>query len=193
MRYYLKRVVLYIRNILHQPFWRLRHNVVSRMARVEKRTFMRDCVIEPYTYVGLNCIINSAHISRYSSIASGVQIGGMEHAYWDLSTSCYLTNQNIAGHTTHIGHDVWIGADCIIKQRITIGDGAVIGANSFVNKDVPPYAIVVGSPAKIIKYRFDEQTIGRLQASQYWNYPPREAKVVLSFIQRSFDNESNAL
>lgn len=110
----------------------------------------------------------------------------MEHAYWDLSTSCYLTDQNIEGNSTHIGNDVWIGADSIIKQGITIGNGAVVGANSFVNKDVPPYAIVVGSPAKIIKYRFSEQMIARLSASQYWNCSPQEARMILREIRSSF-------
>ncbi len=188
----MKRLVLHIINLLHQPYWRLRHNHVSTKSRVEKRTFLRDCVISPYSYIGLNCVINSAHIGAYSSIASGVQIGGMEHAYWDISTSCHLSDKHIAGHTTHIGHDVWIGADSIIKQGITIGDGAVVGANSFVNKDVPPYAIVVGSPAKIYKYRFDSSTIRQLQESAYWNYPPPIAKQILCSIQPRFADAAHS-
>ncbi len=186
----LRSILLFLINILHQPAWRLRHNRISTHTRVERGTFVRDCEIAPYTYIGLNCVLNSVEIGAYSSIASGVQIGGMEHAYWDLSTSCHLTDKSIEGNTTHIGHDVWIGADSIIRQGITIGDGAVVGANSFVNKDVPPYAIVVGSPAKIIKYRFEEQTIAELQKSHYWNYPPPEAKIILQELQASFVTNS---
>lgn len=186
----LRSILLFLINLLHQPAWRLRHNRISIHARVERGTFVRDCNIAPYTYIGLNCVLNSVEIGAYSSIASGVQIGGMEHAYWDLSTSCHLTDKSIAGNITRIGHDVWIGADSIIKQGITIGDGAVVGANSFVNKDVPPYAIVVGSPAKIIKYRFEEQTIAELQESRYWNYPPPEANGILTALRDAFAMET---
>lgn len=179
----MKKFLLFLINLLQQPKWLLRHNRISTNARVERRTFLRDCTLEPYTYVGLNCVLNSTHIGRYASVASNVQIGGMEHAYWNLSTSCYLTDQNIEGNKTRIEHDAWIAADCIIKQGVTIGAGAVVGANSFVNKDVPPYAIVVGSPARIIKYRFDDQTIQRLQQSRYWLAPPPEARRILDALR----------
>jgi len=70
-----------------------------------------------------------------------------------------------------IGNDVWIGYGAIILSGVTIGDGAVIGAASVVTHDVPPYAIVVGNPAKIIKYRFDEQTIEYLLRIRWWDWP----------------------
>lgn len=75
-----------------------------------------------------------------------------------------------------IGNDVWIGVDCIIKRGLTIGNGAVIGANSVVTKDVPPYAIVVGSPAKIIRYRFEQQKIDLIENSKWWSTPPQKPK-----------------
>lgn len=75
---------------------------------------------------------------------------------------------------TVIGHDVWIGMDVLILEGITIGTGAVIGAQSLIAKDVPPYAIVVGSPAKVQRYRFDPQTIEGLLASQWWNLTPHQ-------------------
>jgi carbonic anhydrase/acetyltransferase-like protein (isoleucine patch superfamily) len=70
---------------------------------------------------------------------------------------------------TIIGNDVWIGARAILIDGITVGDGAVIGAGAVVTKDVPPYAIVGGVPAKIIKYRFEPEVIEFLLASQWWN------------------------
>ena len=79
----------------------------------------------------------------------------------------------------HIGNDVWIAAGTIIAQGITIGNGAVIGANSFVNKDVPPYAIVVGTPARILKYRFSDELIAELQKTEFWDKEPNEAKVIV--------------
>lgn len=80
---------------------------------------------------------------------------------------------------TVIGNDVWIGAQAIIKQGVRIGDGAVIGANSFVNKDVEPFSIVVGSPAKHIKYRFEKNIQKAITESAYWNENPRRAKEIL--------------
>lgn len=67
-------------------------------------------------------------------------------------------------------HDVWIGQDVTLAQGITIGTGAVVGAGSVVTKSVPPYAVVAGNPARLIRYRFDEATIERLLASQWWDY-----------------------
>lgn len=73
---------------------------------------------------------------------------------------------------------MWIAAEAIIAQGVKIGDGAVVGANSFVNKDVPPYAIVVGSPARIIKYRFTDKIIQELQKTEFWNKEPNEARTI---------------
>lgn len=73
-----------------------------------------------------------------------------------------------------IGHDVWIGARCTILAGVKIGIGAVIGSGSVVTKDVPPYAIVGGVPAKVIKYRFDDETINRLLKSEWWTLSPDE-------------------
>ena len=75
---------------------------------------------------------------------------------------------------TVIGNDVWIGKRAIIKAGVKIGDGAVVGAGAVVTKDVPPYAIVAGVPAKIIKYRFDEDTIAQLLKTKWWNLSDEE-------------------
>ena len=75
-----------------------------------------------------------------------------------------------------IGNDVWIGAKSTIMSGVKIGDGAVIGSGSVVAKDVPPYAIVVGNPAKIIKYRFDENQIEDLLKISWWNWPENKIK-----------------
>lgn len=70
-----------------------------------------------------------------------------------------------------IGNDVWIGYEAVILPGVTIGDGAIIGARAVVTKDVPPYTIVGGVPAKPIRKRFDDETIARLEAMQWWNWP----------------------
>lgn len=75
-----------------------------------------------------------------------------------------------------IGNDVWIGARAIILSGVTIGDGAVIGAGAVVPRDVPPYAVVAGNPARLIRYRFDETTIAALLALRWWDWP--DARIV---------------
>ena len=70
-----------------------------------------------------------------------------------------------------IGNDVWIGARAIILSGVTVGDGAVIGAGAVVSRDVPPYAVVAGNPARLIRYRFDEETISALAALRWWEWP----------------------
>lgn len=82
-----------------------------------------------------------------------------------LSSNEFKNNQYI-----NIEHDVWIGQNVTIMRGIRIGTGAIIGANSVVTKDVPPYTIVAGVPAKKIKNRFPEETISKLIESQWWNY-----------------------
>ena len=108
-----------------------------------------------YNYIGPGVIINNGIISNYCSIAAYTQIGGMEHDFNMLSTSTYL-NCGKKSKKVEIEDDVWIGAAVYIRNGVKIGKGAVIGAGSIVLKDVPPCAIVVGSPAKIIKYRFNK-------------------------------------
>nr|WP_255607674.1 CatB-related O-acetyltransferase [Ancylobacter sp. Lp-2] len=71
-----------------------------------------------------------------------------------------------------VGNDVWIGQRVLLRRGITIGDGAVIGAGSVVVKDVPPFAIIGGAPARIIRFRFDEETIARIQRVKWWDYAP---------------------
>ncbi|NVJ90012.1 MAG: CatB-related O-acetyltransferase [Methylocystaceae bacterium] len=113
-------------------------------------------------------------IGRYCSISRIVFIGGSNHPMHSLSTGSAprppRTHQDIPPYTI-IGCDVWIGANAIILQGRKIGHGAIIGAGSVVTKDVPPYAIVAGNPAKIINYRFDEETIEGLLETKWWTLP----------------------
>ncbi|WP_310550963.1 CatB-related O-acetyltransferase [Paenibacillus glufosinatiresistens] len=76
----------------------------------------------------------------------------------------------------HIGHDVWIGTDVVIMPGVTIGNGAIIGANAVVTKDIPDYAVAVGVPAKVQRYRFSEEQIRILNEVQWWNWPDEQIK-----------------
>ena len=82
-----------------------------------------------------------------------------------------------------IGNDVWIGYEAVIMAGVTIGDGAIIGSRAVVTRDVPPYAIVGGVPAKLIRYRFTEKTIERLLAIKWWDWPAERVRKCLVEIQ----------
>jgi virginiamycin A acetyltransferase len=103
-----------------------------------------------------------------------------------LSTSSIFYDdilQELTKGNCEIGNDVWIGVDSIIKRGVKIGDGAVIGANSVVTKDVLPFAIVAGSPAKLLRFRFDQSTIDEVTASNWWNVDVNLARKLLSVLR----------
>ena len=177
-----KTFIIQLGSLMKKPIFALRHNSVSATSRVRLNSFFHGCKIGKWCFIGRYGVFNNVHIGNYTCIAPSCQIGGQEHSYWATSISPRLSDECITDKVTHIGHDVWIAANCIVRQGVTIGDGAVIGAHSFVNMDVPPYAIVFGSPAKIYKYRFDEKTIKELNNSHYWEYEPSKAKGILEKI-----------
>ena len=120
-------------------------------------------------------------IGRFCSISDDVTImlGGEHRVDWVTTYPFNKVFSKAAGFTGHprsrgdviIGNDVWIAQGSLILSGVTIGDGAVIGADSVVTKNVPPYAIVAGNPAHLIRYRFDEATIAALQRIAWWNWP----------------------
>ena len=127
-------------------------------------------------------------IGKYCSIAPNVTIllGG-EHDYRRVTTYPFDMFDNIANQSPPysltkgdvvIGNDVWIGINVTILSGVTIGDGAVIGACALVNKDVKPYTIVGGVPAKLIKYRFDKEKIRVLLEFKWWDMTPEEIEKI---------------
>ncbi|MCQ2966111.1 MAG: CatB-related O-acetyltransferase [Alphaproteobacteria bacterium] len=145
-----------------------------------------NCEIGEYTFIGKDVDVTKAHIGRYCSIAPHVRIGMGEHDINLISTSAYLYDGNWYDLLTQkevvIKNDVWIGTETIIRRGCTIGNCAVVAANSFVNKDVPDFAVVAGSPAHIIKYRFTADIRDKILKSEYWNYRPEEAKKIIANI-----------
>lgn len=141
--------------------------------------------IGDHTY-GIPDIIDGPYgeviIGKYCSIAIGVSIVAANHNVKFVSAYPFKTIWNdqwrflgdISDHTskgkTVIGNDVWIGKSAFIMNGVSIGDGAVIGAGSVVTKNVPPYAIVGGNPAKVIKLRFEENIIDQLLKIKWWNW-----------------------
>lgn len=126
----------------------------------------------------------SLKIGKYCSIAENVTIflGGNHRIDWISTYPFNVLNEQFPNARTIIGHpntkgdvsignDVWIGLGATILSGVTIGNGAVIAAMAVVTKNVPPYAIVAGNPAKIVKYRFSQDIIDSLEKTQWWNWP----------------------
>ena len=101
---------------------------------------------------------------------------------WDLPKSEVATAWDNKGDIV-IGNDVWIGYDAVIMAGVTIGDGAIIGTRAVVVKDVEPYSIVGGIPAKEIRKRFSPVIIARLRKLQWWNWPPEKIQSIIQYIQ----------
>ena len=178
------------------------NSIISRKAKLEfpVRVFAYASVqagaeIGGYSYINRYAFISGGvRMGRYCSVARGADIGALTHPTNLLSTHTFqyskLHFEDAPGYLdfdrtielpkeiTRIGHDVWFGAKTIISAGVTIGTGAIIGENSFVNQDIPPYAIAVGSPARILRYRFEPDVITKLLASDWWDLEPAEMEGV---------------
>lgn len=141
--------------------------------------------LDDYSYIGGHSVVHNASFGKYCSVASGCMIGLGIHPTDHLSTHpVFYTHresfwQSVTQSPTieeyksiKIGHDVWIGTNAVIRDGVEIGIGSIIAAGAVVTHDVPPYAVVGGVPAKILRYRFDEETIKALLESRWWEKAP---------------------
>ncbi len=142
--------------------------------------------IERNSFCGYDCSMIDTNVGPFTSIGSRVTIGGAMHPMHFVSTSpVFLSHRDsvrtkLAHHdympviATSIGADVWIGDGAYIKAGVSIGHGAVIGMAAVVTRDVPPYAIVGGNPARLIKYRFPDALCAGLLESRWWELSDTE-------------------
>lgn len=166
---------------LQKPAMRNCH--INKTSRVYEKSELQNVELGKHSYIGKSSVISDAKIGNFCSIAGYGQIGGGRHPINMVSTSpCFLAGHSATGNnlasiqyksstTVEIGNDVWIGAGCYIKAGVKIGDGAIVGAHSVVTHDVGSYEIAVGNPAKVIRKRFDDETIDKLIQLQWWNWP----------------------
>ena len=185
--------------------------IVSANSRLDKNTYIYRGVkakiadVGAYTYIAANTEIENAEIGKYCSIADHCRIGMSSHSLGYLSTSPIFTQsinalqeswvkEDVFEHKSDderviLGNDVWVGSHALIKGGVHIGDGACIAAGAVVVKDVPPYAIVGGVPAKVIKYRFSSDMIDRLLEIKWWDLDDSILKRKIKYFQTSNINQ----
>lgn len=161
----------------------LANSSLEKHISIGQDCYLFNTSVGAFTYLAKNVSVMNTEIGRFCSIAQGVCISlGVHPSRTFVSSSpVFFSPYKQCGTTfsdgsyfsemrqTKIGNDVWIGVNAILMDGITVGDGAIIGAGAIVTKDVPPYAIVGGNPARIIRYRFDEEAINFLLEFRWWN------------------------
>lgn len=170
--------------------------------------FIGKCAIGAYTFFGEGCVVAQCTIGRFCSIAPNVTIGLGEHPTHMFSTHPIVfgphhelgISKGLGGRRGGqklppvVGNDVWIGANATILRGVRVGDGAIIGAGCLVTRDVAPYSIVGGVPARELKKRFPDEIAFRLQSTNWWNFDIRHLRGIdFSDIEKSVEDIESRL
>jgi phosphonate metabolism protein (transferase hexapeptide repeat family) len=164
----------------------LREVEIGACCEILGKSHVEYTVLGDYSYIGQNCMVADAVIGKFCAIAANVRIGAPNHPIDrpSLHRFTYCPEYYVAGierdhryfgqrhaDKVTIGHDIWIGHGVIVLPAVTVGDGAVLAAGAVVTKDVAPYTIVGGVPARLIRERFPVQVADRLRRIAWWHWP----------------------
>lgn len=158
-----------------------KNTTIGKNSIVDKHTYIGD-----ETFINANCMITKAAIGYYYSIGSGVVIGHGEHHLEAISLSGRFyksTYYELINKLCEISHDVWIGTNAIIMKGVKAGTGTVIGAGSIITKNVPDFAVTVGVPARVLKYRFYERKQNQILRSKWFEKDLDEAKIIVKELE----------
>lgn len=176
------------------PTARVRNCVLGIYTSVGPHTTMNESAFGDYSYVVQHCSIVWADIGKFCSIAASTRINPGNHPMWRAALHHFTYRSKSYGFATEddteffewraahrvvLGNDVWIGHGSTILPGVKIGTGAGIGAGAVVSKDVPPFAIMGGVPAKLIRFRFDEKVQERLMNLAWWDWPREKLEAAL--------------
>lgn len=164
---------------------------IDPQAKIYTPVSATDFTLGAGSYISANAFISNTSIGKFCSVGPNFLCGWGTHPINGISTSpVFYSTQRTLGYTfssvdkveemapVTIGNDVFIGANVTVLNGVTIGDGAVIGAGAVVSKNIPPYAVAVGCPIQIIKYRFDPETIERLLSLKWWDKEEQDLQLL---------------
>ncbi len=151
-----------------------------------------SCRVGAHSYVGQDAFLTKVDVGRYVSIGPRASVGLGEHRLDRVSTHSAFYGDWPAQYAVltagdcRVEHDAWLGVGCVVLRGVTVGLGAVVGANAVVTRDVPPFAVVVGVPARVLRYRLDPGQADRVRRSAWWDLPPAEAAAEVRRLQEEF-------
>lgn len=165
------------------------NSTIDECCEINRNNRVDNSIIGRFTYTGHNTTIKKSDIGSFTSISWNVSIGGANHTDDFVTTSPLWRFENMIKKNENptdneqlqkriselphclIGNDVLISTNAIILRNVKVGNGAIIGAGAVVTKDIPPYTIVIGVPARTIRMRFNDQIISALEEIQWWDWP----------------------
>lgn len=168
----------------------IRECEIDATSNVCAKSSLSNVKMGRYSDIGYNCQIINTTIGSFCSFGANIRIGSASHPMQWVSTSqVFIDRRDTLKDRfspkkyddyllTEIGNDVWIGDGAFVKAGVKIGTGAVVGMGAVVTKNVPPYAIVGGNPAKVIRFRFDDEIVDGLLASKWWDYSPEKLETM---------------
>ena len=176
-------VRLTVQPLVHEGA-RIEGSNLGAYTEIGERSLLENSSVGDFSYCGRDCIFQNARVLRFSNIAASVRLGPTMHPF-DRPTLHHFTYRREmygfgesdaaffaarAARVCVVGNDTWIGHGAIVMPGVSVGDGAAIGSGAVVTKDVPPFAVAAGVPARVIKMRFREELASEMSRIAWWDW-----------------------